>query len=128
LVIPAIVRLAAVELLTAQIPWFARVMVTVVPDAVALPVQWLNPPPVVVTEGVAGTVKAELKATVMVSPAARAPAELVVNPAVQVAVLFAVWVEPEKVTLDTDVPITTVEAGLTAVVSLEVFTLKVLAA
>jgi hypothetical protein len=91
LVIPPIVRVAGVELASVQVvPWFPRVMVTVLPETVVLWTKQCENPLPMVTVGEAGTVKAELKATVMVSPAARAPAELVVNPTVQVAVLFSV--------------------------------------
>jgi hypothetical protein len=90
-VIPVIVRLAAVESLTEQeAP--ASVIVTVVlfvPPVVAVAVQLVNPLPRAIV-GVAGTEKAVLKTAVIVSPAARCPVPLVVNPTVHVAVLFAV--------------------------------------
>jgi hypothetical protein len=123
-VIPAMARVAVVELATEQ-DTPLKVMVTVVPVAEALAVQLVNPLPKV-TVGEAGTEKAELKTTVMVSPAPNAPAEPVLNPAVQVAVAAAVWGEPAKVTFVSLLAMDTAEAGLAAAVSIEVFTLNVL--
>jgi hypothetical protein len=128
LVIPAMVRVAAVEAATEQICcafWSFRVTVTVLPETVVLWTKQCENPVPRVTVGEAGTLKAELKATVMVSPVAMAPAELVVNPTVQVAGLFSVWGEPEKVTLVTLGAMDTAEPGLAVAVSLVVFTLKV---
>jgi hypothetical protein len=102
------------------------VMATVVPVAEALAVQLVNPLPKV-TVGEAGTVKAELKTTVTALPPAREPVELVVNPTVQVAVLFSVEGEPVKATFVTAVAAaTTTSEGLAAAVSAVVFTLNVL--
>jgi hypothetical protein len=126
LVIPEMVSVAVAELATEQDAPL-KVMVTVAPVADALAVQLVNPVPRM-TDGEAGTVKAELNATVMVSPAARAPAEPVLNPTVQVAVAAAVWGEPVKVTLVTLLAMDTGEAGLAAAASFDVATLKVPAA
>src|SRR6185503_16697530 len=80
---PAIASVAACFFGNAQVPPLsARVIVTVVPTVVALPEQVVKPLDRV-TAGVAGTVKAALKPTVIVSPAASAPVGLlVVNPIV----------------------------------------------
>src|SRR5581483_2991707 len=96
---PAMPTLPAVLLARAQeAP--DRVIVTVVPEVEPDPVQLVNPLGSVIA-GDAGTVKLLLKTTVTVSPAARAPALLVVKPAVQVAVDPASVVEPLKLTLVT---------------------------
>jgi hypothetical protein len=127
LVIPAMLRVAAVLLASAHdAP--AKVMVTTPPVALAVAVQLVNPL-TKVTVGDAGTLKAELNVAVMVLPAARWPLAEVVKPSVHVAVEFAVWAEPEKETTVGVVAaaITTLEAGLAAVVSCEVATLNPLA-
>ena len=96
LVIPAMVREAAVLLFTAQdAP--AKVMVTTPPVALAVAVQPVNPVPKV-TVGVAGTVTFELNVAVMVLPAASLPLGEVVKPMLQVEEALAVWGEPEKET------------------------------
>jgi hypothetical protein len=120
---PEMVRLAVVELATEQEAPL-RVTVAVVPVAVALAAQLVNPPSRA-TDGEAGTVKAELKTTVILSPAAIAPVEVVLNETVQSAVLFAVWGAPAKATFVTAVAaaMTTLEARLPAA-SLDVATLK----
>ena len=124
---PAIVSEADVLLASAQVPpLLARVMVTTAPLAVAVAEQSTNPVGKVMV-GVAGTVNAELKVTVMVLPEARAPLEEVVKPTVHVATAPAVWGEPENVTgvglaaADIVTPL----PGLAAAVSSEVFTLNV---
>jgi hypothetical protein len=126
LVIPEMVRLAVVELATEQDAPL-KVIVTVVPVAEAEAVQLLNPPSRA-TDGEAGALKAELKTTVILSPAPSAPVALVLKETVQSAVLFADWGEPVKLTF---VPalaaaITTAEAGLPAASS-DVATVKVVA-
>jgi hypothetical protein len=125
-VIPEMVRLTVVELLTEQEAPL-KVMVTVVPVVEALTVQLVNPLPKV-TVGEAGTEKAELKTTVMTSPAARAPLAVVLKATVQSAAAPPVWGEPVKATFVTAVAavITTLEAGFPAP-SFDVATLKVLA-
>ena len=125
LVIPAMVREAAVLLFTAQdAP--AKVMVTTPPVALAVAVQPVNPVPKV-TVGVAGTVTFELNVAVMVLPAASLPLGEVVKPMLQVEEALAVWGEPEKETALGAVAaaITTFEPGLTVVTSCEVAALKV---
>ena len=125
LVIPAMVREAAVLLFTAQdAP--ARVMVTTPPVALAVAVQLVKPVPKV-TVGVAGTVKSSGSVAVMVLPAASLPLAEVVKPTVQVEEAWAAVDPGEKVTAVGVVAaaITTLEAGLAAVVSCEVATLKV---
>ena len=120
-------RVAAVLLASAHdAP--AKVMVTTPPVALAVAVQLVNPL-TKVTVGDAGTVKPEGKVTLMVLPVARWPLAEVVKPSVHVAVEFAVWAEPEKETAVGVVAaaITTLEAGLAAVVSCEVATLNPLA-
>jgi hypothetical protein len=102
------------------------VTVTVCADAVALAVQLTNPP-VSATIGVAGTLKPELTATVIVSPVVSAPVAVVVKPTVQVARAVPVWGEPLKVTELGLVAaaIVTLPAGLAVLVSVEVLAVKV---
>ena len=100
-------------------------MVTTPPVALAVAVQPVNPVPKV-TVGVAGTVTFELNVAVMVLPAASLPLGEVVKPMLQVEEALAVSGEPEKETALGAVGVmVTPEAGLTAVVSSEVATLKV---
>src|SRR6266508_6338931 len=106
-----------------------RVIVTVVPVREPVAVQELKPVPSVIV-GDAGTVKPELKTTVIVPPEASAPVELVVKPTVQVDRAPPVWGEPLNVTLETLVAgaIVTAEAGFAAAASALVATLNVFAA
>jgi hypothetical protein len=107
----------------------ASVTVAVVPEPVAVAVQLVNPLPSV-TVGAAGTVKPAGKTIVIVSPAARAPVELVVKPSVQFALVDGAWVEPLKLTEVTEVAgeMTTLDAGPAATGSPLVERLNVLAA
>ncbi len=104
-----------------------RVIVTVVPVREPVAVQELKPVPSVIV-GDAGTVKPELKTTVIVPPEASAPVELVRKPTVQVDRAPPVWGEPLNVTFETGLEMTTAEAGFAAVVSTLVATLNVFAA
>ena len=125
LVIPAMVREAAVLLFTAQ-DTPAKVMVTTPPVALAVAVQPVNPVPKV-TVGVAGTVTFELNVAVMVLPAASLPLAEVVKPTLQVEEAWAAVDPGEKETALGAVAaaITTFEPGLTTVTSCEVAALKV---
>src|SRR5580704_8977702 len=116
LVIPAMVRVPAVPLASAQdAPAKVTVTTWLVVDPVA--VQPEKPLGRVIV-GVAGTVKLAGNVTAMVLPAASLPLAEVVKPAVQVAVEFAVCGEPEKETLVGVVAVmVTPEAGLAATVS-----------
>jgi hypothetical protein len=105
----------------------ARVTVTVVPEPAPVAVQLEKPPPRTIV-GVAGTVKPELKPTVIVAPAASAPLELVVRPTVQSERAPPVCGEPEKETPVTGLAIAIADAGLAAAVSRLVAMLNVLAA
>jgi hypothetical protein len=107
----------------------ASVTVAVVPDPVAVAVQLVKPLPSV-TVGAAGTVKPAGKATVIVSPAAIAPVELVVKPSVQLALAAGACVDPLKLTELTEVAaeMTTADAGFAEIGSPLVETLNVLAA
>lgn len=89
-------------------------------------VQLVKPEPSVIV-GVAGIVKPLLKTAVIVSPAAIVPLALVVKVVVHVAVEPAVCGAPLKPTLLTLVAaaITTLDAGLTVIVSALVIPLKV---
>ena len=126
---PATVSVAAVLLARAQVPpLLARVIVTTPLLEVAVAEQWEKPVGSVMV-GVAGTVKLLLKVTVMVFPAASCPVDEVVNPTVHVEVALGVVEPGAKVTLLTEVAVmVTADAGLTAVASCEVASLKVLAA
>ena len=123
MVIPAMVRVPAVPLASAQdAPAKVTVTTWLVVDPVA--VQPEKPLGRVIV-GVAGTVKLAGNVTAMVLPAASLPLAEVVKPAVQVAVEFAVCGEPEKETLVGVVAVmVTPEAGLAATVSFEVATLN----
>jgi hypothetical protein len=105
------------------------VTVAVVPEPVAVAVQLVKPLPSV-TVGAAGTVKPAGKTIVIVSPAASAPVELVVNVSVQFALVEGDCVDPLKPTELTDVAgeITTLEPGFAATGSPLVETLNVFAA
>jgi hypothetical protein len=105
------------------------VIVAVCPLAVADAVQLLKPP-VSATVGVAGTVKPELKTTVIVSPARSAPVALDLKLTVHVERAPPVCGEPLNVTALTDVAaaIVTLDAGFAATVSPLVETLNVFAA
>jgi hypothetical protein len=105
------------------------VIVTVCALAVAAAVQLLKPP-VSATVGVAGTVKPELKATVIVSPPRSAPVALDLKLTVHVERAAPVCGEPLKVTALTDVAaaIVTLDAGFAVTVSPLVDTLNVFAA
>ena len=115
---PAMVSVAAVELVSAHVPpLLASVIVTVPLEAVAVAEQCENPVGRVIV-GVAGTVKAEGTVTVIVLPEARAPVEDVVKPTVQVEVALAAVLAGEKVTLEVEVAVILIpELGLTAVAS-----------
>src|SRR5690348_9031837 len=78
---PLIVKVALVDAVTVH-PAPASVTVTVVPDVDPVAVQLVKPAPSV-TVGIAGIVKPPLKTTVIVPPAASAPAALVLNVSVQ---------------------------------------------
>jgi hypothetical protein len=100
LVIPAIVRVPAVLLASAQVPpLLASVMVATVPEAVSVAEQFENPLGRVIVAP-EGTVKLELNVTVMVLPEFKKPLPDGVKPTVQVEVAWAVWGAPEKVTDD----------------------------
>ena len=92
-------------------------------DAVVA-LQPVKPAPAKVTVGEAGIVKALLKVTVTLSPAASAPVPEAVNCAVQVAVAPAFVRLPVKDTAVGDVAaeMTTLDAGLASVPSLLVCT------
>jgi hypothetical protein len=107
----------------------ASVIVTVCALAVAVAVQ-LEKPPVRATVGVAGTVKPELNATVIVSPARSAPEALDLKLTVHVERAAPVCGAPLKVTVLTAVAaaIVTPEAGFAVTVSALVATEKVFAA
>ena len=125
---PAIASDPGVRLLSAHVPpLFARVIVTTVP--VAAPVaehNWKPVPSVIV--GVAGTVNAESKVTVMVLPVASAPTADGVKPTAHEAVLLGVWGVPAKVTAVTAVVAIVTFAGSTVVPSFVVRTPKPAAA
>lgn len=94
---PLIVRDAAVEAGREQeAP--ARVIVTVWALAVAVAVQLVKPEFSTIV-GVAGTVKPELRATLIVLPAESAPLALEVKPTVQSERAAPVWGAPPNVTL-----------------------------
>jgi hypothetical protein len=127
---PTSVRVVAAEFETVHVPALsARVIVAVWPLAVAVAEQFVKPL-VRLTVGVAGTVKPELKAAVIVSPAASAPLALVVNPTCQVECAPPVWGVPLNETALGAVAalIVTAAAGLTATVSVLVLTLQFVAA
>ena len=129
-VIPAIVSVPAVLFARAQVPpELASVTVTTLLAPVPVAEQWENPLTKVIV-GVAGAVKPALNVTMIVLVAASDPVEEVVKPSVQVAIALATRLEPEKVTEVGVVAavITTAAPGLAARVSIEVATLKVLAA
>jgi hypothetical protein len=129
-VMPAIPTVPDVLFAKAHVPrLFAKVMVTMPEEAVAVAEQWLKPVGSVIV-GVPDTVNEGLNFTKIWLPAARAPVEEVVNPSVQVVLaVFCTIDEPEKVTFVTEVgDITTARAGMAAAVSFEVATLNVLAA
>jgi hypothetical protein len=129
-VMPAIVSVPAVLEGSAHVPPLsASVIVTVWPLVDAFAEQVAKPVGSVIV-GVAGMVKPAGKTTVIVSPALRAPVELVVKPTVHVADAPAERVEPENVVLDGAVAaaIVTADPGLAADVSVAVLTLNVLAA
>ena len=117
LVIPAMVRVPAVPLASAQdAPAKVTVTTWLVVDPVA--VQPEKPLGRVIV-GVAGTVKLELIVTAMVLPAASLPLAEVVKPTVQVEEALAAAEAGEKETAVGVVAplITTFEPGLAAVVS-----------
>jgi len=100
LVKPAIVNAAAVLTGSAQeAP--ANVTVTVVPEPAPTAVHDTKPVPSV-TVGDAGTVNVLANATVTVPPAASAPAELDVNPTVQLDRAAADCGDPVNATLETE--------------------------
>lgn len=105
------------------------VIVAVWPLAVAAAVQLLKPP-VSATVGVAGTVKPELKRTVMVSPPRSAPVALDLKLTVHVERAPPVCGAPLNETALTDVAaaIVTADAGFAVTVSPLVATLNVFAA
>jgi len=107
----------------------ASVIVTVCALAVADAVQLLNPP-VSATVGVAGTVKPELKTTVIVSPPRSAPVALDLKLTVHVERATPVCGEPLNEIALTDVAaaIVTLDAGFAPTVSPLVATLNVFAA
>jgi hypothetical protein len=80
---PAIVRVAAVLLPSAQLGPFRVIVTTLLVVEAERTVQLLKPE-VRATVGLAGTVKLELNVTVIVLPAPKAPIEDVVKPIVQV--------------------------------------------
>jgi len=108
-VIPAIVNVTVVFFAIAHVPpLFASAMVTVVPEVEPLAEQLLAPL-VSETVGDAGTLNAELNATVIVLPAASAPPGfpgLVLKPTVHVDRAPPVCGEPAKLTFETDGSIT----------------------
>ena len=107
-----------------------KVIVTVAPATAGVSVQLLNPLSGVVVNvgGLAGT-KALLKVTVMLPPAASAPAALVVKPTVQFATAFGTSVVAVNVTLVAAFAvITTAAAGEAGAASLVVATVKFAAA
>ena len=130
-VTPAMVK-APLALLASAHDAPARVIVTVGPlvvpfvDAVEPVAVQLVYEPVSVIVGVDGTVNPFENCSVIVSPTLSAPVELAVNPIVHVERVRAVWGEPVKVTLAGVVAaaITTFDAGLAAVVSADVATVR----
>ena len=118
MVIPAMVRVPAVLFASAQVPpELARVIVTtsLVVEAVA---EQCEKPLGRVIVGKVGSLKAVLKPTTIMLPAASFPLEEVVKPTVQVEVEFAVCGLPVKVTEVTEVAVmVTPDVGLTAVTS-----------
>jgi len=119
---PLTVSVAVVDAETAhEAP--ASVTVTVVPVVDPVAVQLVNPAPSVIV-GVAGIVKPELKTTVIVPPAASAPAELVLNDSVQSERAPPVCGEPAKLMFVGVLEMMIAEGGLTATVSRLVLTLK----
>ena len=128
LVIPAIVTVAALEFVSAQVP--LMVIVTTWPDVepVVVPVQVPVNPDAKVTVGDAGITKPDAKVAVTVFAAAplNAPVALLLKPTVQIAVELADCGEPTKVTVVGVVAaaITTDDEGLAATESADVATLN----
>jgi hypothetical protein len=119
---PLTVSVALVDAATAQdAP--ASVTVTVDPDVDPVAVQLVKPVPSVIV-GVAGIVKPGLNTSVIVPPAARVPAELVLKVSVQSERAAAVCGEPEKLTFVGAFEIRIGDAGFVATVSRLVFTLN----
>jgi hypothetical protein len=122
LVKPLTVSVAVVDTATAHdAP--ESVTVTVVPVVAPFAAQLVKPEPSVIV-GVAGIVKPELKAMVIVAPLPSAPVELVLKDSVQSERAPPVWGEPEKLTLVGEFEMTIADGGLTATVSRLVLTLK----
>jgi hypothetical protein len=127
LVIPAIVKVPAVELASAQLaPTRVTVTVCAVVDPVA--VQLVNPL-VKAIVGVAGMLKPEGNTTEMVLPTTRWPVAEGVKPSVHVVFAWAASDPPAKATAVGEVagPIVTPAPGLAAVTSWEVEMLKLVA-
>jgi hypothetical protein len=117
-----IVKVALVDAVTAH-PTPASVTVTVVPEVDPVAVQLVKPVPSVIV-GVAGMVKPPLNTTVIVPPAASAPAELVLNVSVQSERAPAVCGAPAKVTFVGAFEMRIADGGFVATVSRLVLTLK----
>ena len=96
---------AAVLLARVQLPVRESVTTLATVEPVVVPVQVPPKPLANETVGEAGTVNDDGSVTLIASPAERAPADEEVKPAVQIAVAPEFCGEPEKFTLETDVPV-----------------------
>jgi len=119
---PLMVKVALVDAVTAH-PAPASVTVTVDPEVDPVAVQLVKPVPSV-TVGVAGIVNPPLKTTVIVPPAASAPAELVLKVSVQSERALSVWGEPVKLTFVGAFEMRIADGGFVATVSRLVLRLK----